>query len=261
MTAARDFQHFDGRVALVTGAARGIGAAVVQQLAAAGASVVGWDLPGAGWQDAMPADGTRWLAEHGDVGDAADWQRIVAATLARFGRLDVLVNNAGISGDIASLMDYDDAVFDTVMRVNTRGVYLGTKHAARAMKAGGRGGAIVNLSSVSGLGGGRFTVAYTASKHAVVGMTKLAASELAPHRIRVNAVCPAPTSTEMMFEMERTQSPADPELVRRAMTRMIPLGRYGEPGEIAAAVCFLASDAASFISGAALPVDGGLKAA
>jgi 3alpha(or 20beta)-hydroxysteroid dehydrogenase len=258
MTSTATFD-FTGRVALVTGAARGIGLAVVRQLAAGGAHVAGWDLPGADWRDAAQAAGVHWLPLHGDVGSAPDWESHVAATRERFGRLDILVNNAGISGEIAPMADYDDAMFDEVMRVNARGVYLGMKHAARAMK--GQGGAIVNLSSVSGLGGGRFTVAYTASKHAVVGMTKLAASELASQRIRVNAVCPAPTGTEMMFEMERTQSPADPELVRRAMTRMIPLGRYGEPEEIAAAVCFLASDAASFISGVALPVDGALKAA
>jgi NAD(P)-dependent dehydrogenase (short-subunit alcohol dehydrogenase family) len=195
----------------------------------------------------------------GDVGTTDDWVRAVQATQERFGGLDILVNNAGVSGDIGPLVDYDDDMFDHVMRVNARGVYLGLKHGARAMQA--KGGAIVNLSSVSGLGGGRYTVAYTASKHAVIGMTKLAAAELAPRNIRVNAVCPAPTATEMMFEMERTQSPRDPELVRRALTRIIPLGRYGEPDEIAAAVCFLASDAASFISGVALPVDGGLKAA
>jgi 3alpha(or 20beta)-hydroxysteroid dehydrogenase len=249
MTAGLDFT---GRVAIVTGAARGIGLAVARQLAAGGASVVGFDLPGSG-------DDAPGFSQHGDVGEAADWERVVQATLARFGRLDILVNNAGISGELGPLTEYDDAEFDRVMRVNTRGVYLGMKHAARAMKA--NGGAIVNLSSVSGLGGGRFTIAYTASKHAVVGMTKLAAAELAHFRIRVNAVCPAPTATEMMFAMERTQSPDDPDIVRRAMTKMIPLGRYGEPEEIAQAVCFLASDAASFISGAALPVDGGLKAA
>ena len=250
---------FTGRVALVTGAARGIGLAVVRQLAAGGANVVGWDVPGVDWSEAAQAAGANWLALHGDVGEAADWERAMTATQERFGHLDILVNNAGISGEIGPLTDYDDAVFDDVMRVNARGVYLGLKHGARAMKA--QGGSIVNLSSVSGLGGGRFTVAYTASKHAVIGMTKLAAAELAHFRIRVNAVCPAPTSTEMMFQMERTQSPDDPEIVRRAMTRLIPLGRYGEPEEIAAAVCFLASDAASFISGVALPVDGALKAA
>lgn len=257
MTTARQWD-FSGRVALVTGAARGIGLAVVRKLAADGASVVGWDMPGADWTDAAQAAGARWLAVEGDVGEAADWQRAVQATRDRFGSLDILVNNAGISGDIAPLTDYDDAMFDQVLRVNTRGVYLGLKHGAQAMKAAG--GSIVNLSSVSGLGGGRFTIAYTASKHAVIGMTKLAAAELATHRIRVNAVCPAPTATEMMFSMERTQSPDAPDIVRRAMTKMIPLGRYGEPDEIAVAVCFLASDAASFITGAALPVDGGLKA-
>ena len=259
MNAPHPSFNFSGRVALVTGAARGIGLAVVRQLAAGGACVAGCDLPGVDWSEAAAAAGPNWLPLQGDVGNAADWERAMAATQERFGRLDILVNNAGISGEIGPLADYDDAVFDEVMRVNARGVYLGLKHAARAMKA--HGGAIVNLSSVSGLGGGRYTVAYTASKHAVVGMTQLAAAELAHYRIRVNAVCPAPTGTEMMFEMERTQSPADPDIVRRAMTRLIPLGRYGEPDEIAAAVCFLASDASSFISGAALPVDGALKAA
>lgn len=250
---------FAGKVALVTGAARGIGWAVARQLVDAGASVVAWDLPSADWSREPDASSDRWLELHGDVGVASDWERAIAATVERFGSLDILVNNAGISGDIGPLVDYDDAVFDRVMRVNARGVYLGLKHGARALAA--RGGAIVNLSSVSGIGGGRHTVAYTASKHAVVGMTKLAASELAAQGIRVNAVCPAPTGTEMMFATERSKSPDDPDLVRRAMTRMIPMGRYGEPDEIAEAVCFLASDAASFITGVALPVDGGLKAA
>jgi 3alpha(or 20beta)-hydroxysteroid dehydrogenase len=252
-----------GRVVMVTGAGRGIGLATVRLLAEAGARVAAVDLPGTDWAEVQALGTTELITLEGDVGVAADWERNIAATVQRFGRLDALVNNAGISGSIGPLVDCDDAMFDEVMRVNARGVFLGLKHGARAMKdnSAPAGGAIVNLSSVSGLGGGRFTIAYTASKHAVVGMTKLAATELAPSGIRVNAVCPAPTSTEMMFSMERTQSPADPDIVRRGMTRMIPMGRYGEPEEIAAVVLFLISDASSFMTGAAVPVDGGVKAA
>ncbi|MFY8084724.1 MAG: SDR family NAD(P)-dependent oxidoreductase [Rubrivivax sp.] len=251
-------QGLAGRVALVTGAARGIGLATVQQLASAGARVVAFDVVGSPWSEVRATGAVELLEVEGDVGHGPDWERAMQTTLQRFGQIDVLVNNAGISGGIGPLVDCSDDMFDEVMRVNARGVFLGLKHGARAMK--GRGGAIVNVSSVSGIGGGRFTVAYTASKHAVVGMTKLAAVELAPSGIRVNAVCPAPTSTEMVFSMERSLSPADPEAVRRGMTRMIPMGRYAEPGEIARLILFLASDASSFMTGTAIPIDGGLKA-
>jgi 3alpha(or 20beta)-hydroxysteroid dehydrogenase len=256
-------KQLQGRVAIITGAARGIGYATVDQFAAAGAAIVAFDLPTA------PVDAVTALAEKhgapllifkGDVASAPDWQRLVAETMERFGKIDILVNNAGISGQICSMLDYPDDLFDAVMAVNARGVFLGMKYVGQAMKARGEGGAMVNISSVSGIGGGRYVIAYTASKHAVVGMTKLAAAELAAFKIRVNALCPAPTATEMMFEMERTQSPGDPDAVRRGMARMIPLGRYGEPEEIASAILFLASDAASFITGTAIPIDGGLKA-
>ncbi len=249
------------RVAIVTGAARGIGLAAVERLAGAGATIVAFDLTLESLDEAVgiaKAAKVPFLAFAGRVENAADWQRVTAETLREFGRIDILVNNAGISGPIGSLFDCSDEMFDQVMAVNARSVFLGMKHAGGAMKKSG--GAIVNISSVSGLGGGRFTIAYTASKHAVVGMTKLAASELAYFKIRVNAVCPAPTATEMMFAMEREQSPDDPSAVRRGMARLIPMGRYGEPHEIADAILFLASDASSFISGAAIPVDGALKA-
>lgn len=252
-----------GRVAVITGAARGIGLATAQLFAASGASIIAFDLPSAPVDGAIAAAkqaGVQAMVFKGDVSSAADWQRLVAEAKSRFGRIDILINNAGISGQIGSMLDYPDEVFDQVMAINARGVFLGMKYVGQLMKAVGQGGAMVNISSVSGIGGGRFVIGYTASKHAVVGMTKLAAAELATYKIRVNALCPAPTATEMMFELERTQSPGDPDAVRRGMSKMIPLGRYGEPDEIAAAILFLASDAASFITGTAIPIDGGLKA-
>jgi len=259
MTNQSTVSSMAGRVALVTGAARGIGLSTVRLLSEQGVRIAAFDLPGSDWAEVTQATDTSTLLFEGDVSNSGDWERCIAQTLARFSQLDILVNNAGISGPICALIDYDEDMFDTVMRVNAKGVFLGLKHGARAM--GNRGGSIVNVSSVSGIGGGRFTIGYNASKHAVVGMTKLASAELASQKIRVNAVCPSPTSTEMIFAMERTLSPTDPDAVRHAMTRMVPLGRYGEPSEIAAVILFLASDAASFVTGTAMPVDGGLKAA
>ena len=259
-SAPNNAQPLAGRVAIITGAARGIGLATVKLFASSGASIIAFDLPSAQLDQAEASAsecGAPFLRFTGSVAAAADWQRVVTEANRVFGRLDILVNNAGISGVLSPLLDYPDDVFDQVMEVNARGVFLGMKYAAQAMKI--KGGAIVNISSVSGIGGGRFVIAYTASKHAVVGMTKLAATELAQYKIRVNALCPAPTATEMMAEMERNQSPADPDAIRRGLSKMIPLGRYGEPEEIAEAVLFLASDASSFITGTAIPIDGGLK--
>ncbi len=242
--------RFAGRTAVVTGAARGIGLACVVQFLAEGADVVAFDLPDSDFA-ALAAAGARHVA--GDVRDATDWARLVASCA----RLDVLVNNAGVGGFVGPLLDYPDADFDHVMAVNARGTFLGMKAAATAMRAAGTAGAIVNIASVSGLGGGRGVIGYSASKHAVVGMTKVAAAELAAFGIRVNAVCPAPTATEMMFDLERR---SDPGVVRERFAEMIPLGRYGTPQEIAATVAFLASDEAAFVTGAALPVDGGILA-
>jgi NAD(P)-dependent dehydrogenase (short-subunit alcohol dehydrogenase family) len=242
-----------GRVAIVTGAARGIGSAAVRRLVDDGAQVLALDLPGA----RMALQHPRIVAFEGDVAEAEDWQRAVELAVTRFGRLDILVNNAGISGFIGPLVDYPVESFDRVMAVNARGVFLGMKHSAPAMADGG---SIVNISSISGIGGGANTLAYTASKHAVIGMTKLGAIEFAPRRIRVNAVCPAPTATEMMFELAREKSPGDLEGFRRSFEQHIPLGRYGEATEVAAAIAFLASDQASFSTGAVLTVDGGMRA-
>jgi NAD(P)-dependent dehydrogenase (short-subunit alcohol dehydrogenase family) len=252
-----------GLCALVTGAAQGIGRAIAARLARDGADVALFDLSGvsldATCADVLAAGRRAWLLP-GDVTHEADWARAIAAVIDAAGRLDILVNNAGIAGPLAPLVDYDVMAFDRVMAVNVRGVFLGMQHAARAMRDAGRGGAIVNIASVSGLSGSRNIIAYTASKHAVIGMTKNAALELAAHKIRVNAVCPAPTATEMIAQLERTLAPDNPEAVRKRFHDSIPLGRYGEPGEIAAAVAYLAGPESAFITGAALTIDGGMLA-
>jgi 3alpha(or 20beta)-hydroxysteroid dehydrogenase len=249
-----------GHTAIVTGAARGIGLAIATRLAADGADVLAFDLPDSDMtacKNAVSAAGRRFIAHTGDVTVTADWSAAVAAAQTQWGRLDILVNNAGISGRVGPLIDYDETIFDRVMSVNTRSVFLGMKHAARAMT---QGGVILNIASVSGLSGSRGILPYTASKHAVIGMTKAAALELAPLKIRVLAVCPAPTDTAMMSTLEQTLSPDNPEIVRKRFHDSIPLGRYGDPQEIAAVVSFLAGSGAGFMTGSAVVVDGGMLA-
>jgi NAD(P)-dependent dehydrogenase (short-subunit alcohol dehydrogenase family) len=198
--------------------------------------------------------GRQCLVCTGDVSRASAWQQWLATIDQHYGRLDIIVNNAGISGPIAAIVDYPDEAFDQVMAINTKGVFLGIKYGAKAMLGYGNGGNIVNISSNAGLGGSPQIIAYSTSKHAVIGLTKSAAKGFATQGIRVNAVCPAPTDTEMVHQLERL---AGVDIARQRLTAGTPMGRYGQPHEIAAAVVFLASPAASFITGAILPVDGG----
>ena len=175
--------------------------------------------------------------------------------MARFGRIDAFFNNAGIEGLRAPLWELDEDDFDRVIAVNLKGVFLGMKHVAPAMRGDG-GGAIVNTASIAGLTATPGIIAYGASKHAVVGMTKSAAAELAPE-IRVNAVCPGPIETRMMRSLERQFNPDDPQGVHDAFAAGIPLGRYGEPEEVAALVTWLCSDDSRYISGSMHTIDGG----
>ena len=232
------------KVAVITGAARGQGAAAARLFAREGAKVVVTDVNPDGQAVAEEIDGL--FIKH-DVGEPSHWDRVIEQTVQRYGRLDALINNAGIYRP-ASLLDTDASLWELHQRTNSFGVFLGMRAAAKAMATTG-GGSIVNVSSLSGLGGIPGTFAYSTSKWAVRGMTKIASCELAPLRIRVNGIYPGMILTPMLGENA-------PEFLKQYESRMV-MGRAGQPEEVAQLVLFLSSDAASYISGAEITVDGG----
>jgi NAD(P)-dependent dehydrogenase (short-subunit alcohol dehydrogenase family) len=205
-------------IALITGGARGIGAAIATALATAGYDVAIADLPTSDTSTiahTISQLGRQCLICTGDVSSTSDWQQWLATIDQHYGRLDVVVNNAGIMPPSQQFVDYPDAAFDRVIAVNTKGVFLGIKYGAKAMLAYGNGGNIVNISSNAGLGGSPQIIAYSTSKHAVIGLTKSAAKGFATQGIRVNAVCPAPTDTEMVHQLERLSGRSCPSTPHR----------------------------------------------
>ncbi|HWO93680.1 MAG TPA: SDR family oxidoreductase [Dehalococcoidia bacterium] len=254
--------RFEGKVAIITGAAGGIGKAAAERLASEGARVVAVDLPGSALDATVAAVqslGGEAIAVPADVTQSKQVENYVAEARSRFGGVDLFFNNAGIEGWVGPSTDYPEDIFDKVLAVNVKGVWLGMKYVVPAMRERG-GGAIVNTASVAGLSGTPNLIAYGASKHAVIGLTKSGALEFARDRIRVNAVCPAPIETRMMRSLERGMNADEPEAVHQMMAAGIPLGRYGEPSEVAALVAFLFSDDASYITGGIYTVDGGSRA-
>jgi NAD(P)-dependent dehydrogenase (short-subunit alcohol dehydrogenase family) len=250
--------HFNGKVALVTGGNSGLGFAAASALARLGAQVMlaaRRTKEGEQAACAIRDEGGVAAFVETDVTDAKSVKAMVDACVETFGRLDVAFNNAGITGQVnAEVADADEDIFDQVMAVNVRGVFLSMKYEVPAMLAGG-GGAIVNCSSGAGLRGGPKASPYYASKHAVIGLTKSVALEYAQRNIRVNAVCPGLILTDIV----RFGFADAPEKLARLSGR-IPMARTGEPEEVARTVVWLASAESSFVNGVALPVDGGTVA-
>ncbi|MCP1470425.1 NAD(P)-dependent dehydrogenase (short-subunit alcohol dehydrogenase family) [Sphingobium sp. OAS761] len=244
----------DGKVATVTGGGGGIGRATALAFAGSGAAVLVSDVNDADGEETVAmiaALGGRAAYKRCNVADPAEVKAMVAAAVERFGRLDCAFNNAGINS--VTVDEYDDAVWDRSISINLTGVMYCMREAAEVMLQQG-GGAIVNTASINGLVGNPSQPAYTAAKHGVVGLTRHAALRWAKCGIRVNAVCPGVIETPMS-----AQAAADPQ-ARAMIEGMTPMGRMGRPEEIAAAVLWLCSDAASFVTGHPLLVDGGVTA-
>jgi cyclopentanol dehydrogenase len=247
----------DGKVALISGGARGQGAAEAETFAGAGARVVFGDIrddEGKKVEAAIRATKGEAIYVHLDVTNEADWQHAVQTATSRYGRLDILINNAGILIPRVPIEERTAAEWDQVMAVNAKSVFLGTKHAIPAMRRSG-GGSIVNISSVAGIGQSHHQEpAYAASKGAIRIFTKVTASQHAKDRIRCNSVHPGPVDTEMFHSAF-----SDPGALERRLQR-IPLGRMGTVAEIVAAVLYLASDDSSYVTGSELVIDGGALA-
>ena len=250
----------ENKTALITGAASGIGRATSLLFADQGARLVLADVDDRGSEETVRLVGERGgeaFHVHCDVTDSAQTEAAVAAAVERFGTLDCAFNNAGIGGTSASVADYDQQAWDRVIAVNLTGVFLCMQSELKQMVVQ-RAGAIVNAASVVGVIGYPYLAAYNASKHGVIGLSRTAALEYATHGIRVNAVCPGWTETPMV--MDEGPSPASIPEVYEAIAGLAPMKRLARPIEIAQAVVWLCSDAASFVTGHPLIVDGGVAA-
>lgn len=245
-----------GKTAIITGAARGIGAAAARLFAAEGANLMLADVLEDPLQELAAEIGDQAAVCPTDVTDEASVSVLIDRTLEKFGKLDVVLLNAGIEGTLKRIQDYDPTMFDKVIAVNVRGVWLGLKYAMQAMEK--NGGSIVVTASTAGIRAVPNMSAYIASKHAAVGLMRSAAIEGAAHNIRVNSVNPSPIDTPMMRSLEDMHGVAGRN--GQPLSGATPLKRYGKPEEVAKMMLFLASDDSSFCTGGVYMVDGGVSA-
>lgn len=255
---------FSGQVAIVTGAGGGIGRAVSLALSDVGAKVLLVDLSNESGQETeaqiLQRGGTALFAR-ADVSQAQDVEAYVKVALDTWGRIDIFMNNAAWQGEISSIVNYPIEMFDKVMGINVRGVFLGLKYVLPAMIKQGKG-AVINTASLGAYIGTRNLGPYTASKHAVLGLTKTAALEVARKGVRVNAVCPGPVDTEMirLIESEQANGQLTAAQLREQRAASIPDGRYADPAEVANLMLYLASDYASHVTGQGVQINGGSHA-
>lgn len=252
----------EGKIALVTGGGNGIGQAACLAFAREGARVMVVDID-ADAAEKTAADIRAAGGEAGffqaDVSQSSQVQAYVEHTMKTYGRIDSFFNNAGIEGKVSPLAEYDEDNWDRVISINLKGTFLGLRHVLPVMIAQKKG-TIINTSSVAGTVGAPNMAAYSASKHAIIGLTKTAAGEVGRQGVRVNAVCPGPINTRMMRSLEGMINPAEPTAVAKGNIARNPMGRYGEADEIARIVVFLASDESDYVNGAAWLIDGGRTA-
>ncbi len=252
---------FQGKVALVTGGTSGLGREISKQLAARGCTVVV-----SGRREAEGLETVRTVEEQGstgifircDVSKSQDVQNLIEECMRKYGRLDFAINNAGYYGKASFLSKYEEDEFDTVIRINLKGVFLCMKYELGVMLKQGSG-SIVNVSSVNGLISMPYGIsAYAASKHGILGLTKTAALEVAKKNIRVNAVCPGGIETDMLSDV--FQSSPNPIEAEKTFQSLHPMGRFAKAEEVAKAILWICSEEASYLNGVSLPVDGGLTA-
>lgn len=254
-------KRIEGKVAVITGGAGGIGLETAKKFLAEGVEgILLVDVEESQLKDAaksLESDDVKFF--RADVSKSDDVKAYTEKAIQEFGRIDILFLNAGIEGVVKPLTEYPEEMYDKVIAINVKGVWLGLKHAFPHMKENG-GGSVIITSSVAGLQGTPHVMAYVTSKHAIVGSMKVAALEGAEHGIRVNTIHPSPVDNKMMRSLEEGFAPGDAEEAKKGFEQSIPLSRYADNEEIASLALFLASDESSFITGSTYSIDGGMTA-